>query len=94
MSWTIVLFIESHAFDIQLTTDIGGASTNKIKPHLVLLNSVQRASTRSLRLFTRTEQIRIHIHYVIKRSSEGSNSRKAIERFFHICDTAQKKLLN
>lgn len=61
MSWTIVLFIESYAFDIQLTTDGEGASTNEIKPHLVSLNSVWRASTRSLRLFTRTEQIRIFI---------------------------------
>jgi len=56
MSWTIVLFIESSAFDIQLTTSEGGASTNEIKPRLDSLNSVRHA----IASIIHTDK---HIHY-------------------------------
>jgi len=56
MPWTIVLFIESSAFDFQLTTDGGGASTNKIKPYLDSLNSVRQA----IASIIHTDK---HIHY-------------------------------
>jgi len=69
MPWTIVLFIESSAFDIQLTTGGGGASTNEIKPHLDSLNSVRHA----IASIIHTDK---HIHYYKQLSSENSNNRK------------------